>query len=174
MGGAADRFRPGRKRPTLRSLPLGEGLEVEGTSSAADQVSLSRGRLEGGSNGLSCASVASSGGLIRERPLTARSFGESVPDPLSISLRQGVFEPNQVGETPTLRAVASLVVVECRSYTTPRLTQLGWWCLARGDATWQLAACCCLLGFGGLVGVFGDRFSCKSLRAACGALSGGE
>jgi hypothetical protein len=84
---------------------------------------------------LSRASVASSGGLIRERPLTARSLGESVPDALSISLRQEVFEPNQVGETPMLRAVASLVVVECRSYTTPRLMQLGWWCPARGDIT---------------------------------------
>lgn len=70
-----------------------------------------------------------------------------------------------------MRAVVTLVVVECRSFTIPRLMQLSWCQVARLDITWCEAACCYVLGFGGPVGVFGDRFSCKSLLAACGTSS---
>ena len=116
-------------------LVFGEGLKTEGTSSAADQVALSRERLEGGSKSLLRASVASPGRLIRKRSLTARPPGDSVPEASSINMRQGVSEPNQVGEKLTLRAVVALIVVECRSYTTPGLTQLGWRYSARSGAT---------------------------------------
>ena len=40
---------PGRNVTDSPVLVFGEGLRAEGTSSAADQVALSRERLEGGS-----------------------------------------------------------------------------------------------------------------------------
>jgi hypothetical protein len=51
-----------------------------------------------------------------------------------------------------------VVVVECRSFATPRLTQLGWQRFARGGATWLTAACRLTSGFGVVVSVFDDRF----------------
>jgi hypothetical protein len=59
------------------------------------------------------------------------------------------------------RAVAWVVVVECRSYTTPRLSQLGWRCFARGAVTRRMAACCRMWRFGVLASVLEDRFSCR-------------
>jgi hypothetical protein len=106
---------------------------------------------------------------------TARSHGETLfREAPRISPRQEASEPIQVGEITSARAVAAVVVVECRNFTAPRLTQLGWQRSARGDVTRRKAACCRMLGFGVFVSVFEDRFGCRSLLTACGSSRLGE
>jgi hypothetical protein len=98
---------------------------VEDASSAANQVTFSRRHLEGGSKGWSCASVAQPRWVDSKETATARSHGVTFPGDIGISSRQEAFEGDQVGEKASARAVAAVVVVERRSYTTPRLTKLG-------------------------------------------------
>ena len=67
---------------------------------------------------------------------TARSHGGPLfREPLGISSRQEVFEPNQVGLKAIVRAVARWWLWSVGALTTPRLSQLGWQCSARGGVT---------------------------------------